>query len=221
MAHAIAVTIESTRRRTFATAADWPGWSRQGKTEPDALAALAAAADRYAEIAAAAGVAFPAAVDRTYEVVERLEGGAGTDFGVPSRVTELERRPVDAAEAGRSADLLAAAWDAFDRIAAAAPEELRKGPRGGGRDRSRIVAHVMEADQAYAREVGVRVKGFGPEDRAAAEAMRAAMLDVLRRPSDGSPLAGRKWPHRHAANYIAWHALDHAWEIIDRTATPG
>jgi hypothetical protein len=48
--------------------------------------------------------------------------------------------------------------------------------------------------------------------------MRAAMLAVLRGPSDGSPLAGRKWTQRYAARRIAWHALDHAWEIQDRSA---
>ena len=26
-----------------------------------------------------------------------------------------------------------------------------------------------------------------------------------------------KWPPRYAARRIAWHALDHAWEIEDRS----
>ena len=47
--------------------------------------------------------------------------------------------------------------------------------------------------------------------------MRSAVLDVLGGPSDGSPLNDRKWPPRYAAARIAWHALDHAWEIEDRT----
>ena len=48
------------------------------------------------------------------------------------------------------------------------------------------------------------------------------MLAVLASPSDGSPLAGRKWTTRYAARRIAWHALDHAWEIEDRsTPDPG
>jgi hypothetical protein len=42
------------------------------------------------------------------------------------------------------------------------------------------------------------------------------VLDLLRRPSDGSPLGGKRWPSRYAARRIAWHALDHAWEIEDR-----
>jgi hypothetical protein len=103
----------------------------------------------------------------------------------------------------------------FDAVASAAPEMLRKGPRGGGRDTSKIVAHVDEADSAYARQIGIKQKP--PTDRAAVEAMRAAILDVLARPSDGSALADRKWPQRYAARRIAWHALDHAWEIEDKS----
>ncbi len=56
-----------------------------------------------------------------------------------------------------------------------------------------------------------------PEDRPAVEALRAAILDLLGRPSDGAPLGGRRWPARYAARRIAWHTLDHAWEIEDRT----
>jgi hypothetical protein len=65
--------------------------------------------------------------------------------------------------------------------------------------------------------MGIRQKPPDPGDRAAVEAMRAAVLEVLRQPSDGSPLADRKWPARYAARRIAWHALDHAWEMEDRT----
>ena len=54
-------------------------------------------------------------------------------------------------------------------------------------------------------------------DRAAVRAMRDAMLEVLRGARDGEPLAGRRWPARYAAHRIAWHALDHAWEIQDRS----
>ncbi len=102
-------------------------------------------------------------------------------------------------------------------MAAAAPAELRKGPRGGGRDRDRMIEHVDGGDDAYAGVMGIKVRG---QDRAvpgAVEAMRAAMLEALRQPSDGSPIASRKWPPRYAARRIAWHALDHAWEIEDRT----
>jgi hypothetical protein len=151
------------------------------------------------------------------EVTERAEGSSGTAFGVPSAIAAADRRPVGDAEAARLAAIVAAAWATFDDVAAGAPAELRKGPRGGGRDTGRIVDHVTGADQAYAREIGVRVGTPDAGDRAAIAAMRAAMLDVLRAPSDGGPLAGRKWTSRYAARRIAWHALDHAWEIEDRS----
>jgi hypothetical protein len=218
MTKPIAVTIEHTPKKTFASAADWPGWSRSGKTEELALEALAAYAERYRAVADAVDGAFAdgATVD-DFEIVERLAGSAGTDYGVPSRPTEHDARPTDADEAARLAGLVEAAWVLFDRTAAAAPEELRKGPRGGGRDTSKVVAHVMDADRAYANQIGLKVAEFAPDDRAAVDAMRSAMLDVLRAARDGQPLAERRWPARYAAHRIAWHALDHAWEIEDRT----
>jgi hypothetical protein len=78
-----------------------------------------------------------------------------------------------------------------------------------------MVAHVRESDWYYAKELGLRVPA--PKTRADTEALRASMLDVLGRPSDGTPLAGRRWPARYAARRIAWHAIDHAWEMEDRS----
>jgi hypothetical protein len=219
MTKPIAVTIEHTPKRTFASTADWPGWSRSGKTEELALEALAAYAGRYAAIADPehqwiAGQ--PGLED--FEVVERNAGSAGTDYGVPSLPTSQDARPTDADAATRLADLVEAAWTYFDRVAAEAPEELRKGPRGGGRNTSKVVSHVMDADRAYANQIGIKVHDFAPDDRSAIDAMRASMLEVLRAVHGGEPLAGRRWPARYAAHRIAWHALDHAWEIEDRSS---
>jgi hypothetical protein len=102
-------------------------------------------------------------------------------------------------------------------VAASAPAELRKGPRGGGRDRDKLVGHVVEADRAYARELGLRLPTADLHDRVAVAAERAAMLEVLGQPSDGSPIADRRWTPRYAARRIAWHALDHAWEMEDKS----
>jgi hypothetical protein len=218
MSGRIGVAIEAGAKKAFATAIDWPGWSRSGKTPELALEALAAHADRYRVVAKAAGEPLPeiAGTLEAFEVVERLDGGGGTDFGVPSRITDADRRPTTARQAVRLRGLVSAAWDAFDGVAARSPAALRKGPRGGGRDRDKMIGHVVAADHAYAHEIGVRVPDPGWDDRPAIEAMRAAMLDVLEQPSDGSPLADRKWTARYAAGRIAWHALDHAWEMEDR-----
>lgn len=215
MSERLPIALEISSRRAFAEALEWPGWARAGKTDGAAIEALLAYAPRYAPVAHAAGLALPTSFD--FDVVERLDGSSGTEFGVPSHPTRADARPVDAAEARRLVSIVEAAWTTFDSVVARAPAELRKGPRGGGRDRDKMAGHVIGADWYYAREIGIKVKEPAHGDRPAIEALRTAVLDVLRQPSDGSPLAGRKWPTRYAARRIAWHALDHAWEMEDRS----
>jgi hypothetical protein len=216
MTKRIAVALETTSRRTFASAIDWPGLARSGKTESEALRALEACLGRYAIVARSAGEDFPG-TGLELDVVETGEGNASTEFGVPGRVTDADHRPVSAADADRLVRLVAAAWARLDEVAAAAPESLRKGPRGGGRDTPKIAEHAFMADHAYARELGLRLPAPSPGDRWSIEGLREAMLAVLRQPSDGSVLADRKWTARYAAHRIAWHALDHTWEIEDRS----
>jgi hypothetical protein len=98
-----------------------------------------------------------------------------------------------------------------------APAELRKGPRGGGRDRDKVFEHVVMAEHAYARNMGLKLPAPDAADAASIAAVRQAIAAVLREPSDGSPIEGRKWNRRYAARRVAWHVLDHAWEIEDRT----
>ena len=206
----ISIVEEAGSRRVFVWALEWPGWCRSGRDAPSAVDALRSARGRYAIVAEAAGAELPAG-EEGFVTVDRVQGGGGTDFGVPSVITDHDRKTVTPAAAARLASLVTACWSTFDHVAEAAPEILTKGPRGGGRDTSKVVAHVAEAEQAYAREIGLKLKA--PVEAAT---VRTAILEVLRRPSDGSPLAGRKWPHRYAARRIAWHVLDHAWEIEDR-----
>lgn len=212
-ASSILVLVETTPKKVFVSALDWPGWSRGAKTEGAAVEALLAAAPRYAKVAAAAGHPLETN-DVVIEVVERVEGNASTDFGIPAIIADADRSPVDAAGAERLATLVEASWAELGEVAAAAPEALRKGPRGGGRDRSKVVQHVIDAEAAYAAVLG---RKHAPSDDAAVVAMRADILAILRQPSDGSPIAGRRWPPRYAARRIAWHVLDHAWEIEDRS----
>ena len=123
----IGVAIETGAKKVFATAVDWPGWSRSAKTEALALEALAAAADRYADVVALSGSdAFLTSSITDLEVVERNLGGAGTDFGVPSLVTSHDRRPTSQAEADRLRRLVAAAWTVFDRVIASAPRNCAR-----------------------------------------------------------------------------------------------
>jgi hypothetical protein len=213
----VEIAEEIGAKRTFVWAIDWPGWCRSGGDVARAIDALIDHGPRYAIVAHAAGFDLGDVSAHDLFTVETVPGGGGTEFGVPSTIADDDRRPTIEEEATRQTRLVEAAWAVFDGVAASAPAELRKGPRGGGRDRDKMIGHVVESAWYYAREMGVSQGQPEPDDRRAVESMRAAMLDVLRRASDGSPLAGRKWPARYAARRIAWHALDHAWEMEDRS----
>ncbi len=211
----IPVYLELGTRRVFACALEWPGWCRSGKGEADALAALAASAPRYAAVAREAGIPFPNVLAADLEVIERLPGSATTDFGAPDRAAGAGAAPLPADEAQRLARIVATSWTVLDRVVAAAPSSLRKGPRGGGRDRDEIVAHAVAAENGYSRKIGDRLPEVKPEDAEAVAALRNAMLAAIA--SGVEPTTrGKPWPLRYSARRIAWHVLDHAWEIEDR-----
>jgi hypothetical protein len=153
-----------------------------------------------------------------FDVVEKLKGSASTDFGVPGEVSTGDRKPLTPKELERTTSLVEAAWEVFDRLAATAPAALRKGPRGGGRDRDQVVEHVLGAEVAYARKLGVRHAQPAISDRTGIRSLRKAVIDGLQAASINRP-AEKGWPGRYAARRIAWHVLDHAWEIEDRSAT--
>jgi hypothetical protein len=211
------ISLELGKSRVFAWAVDWPGWCRAGKTEELAIEALAAYVPRYAVVPAEAGIAFQARAGKDFRVVDRVSGSATTDFGAPGEVAPGDLERVTAARAKRLAALVRASWTVFDRVAAGAPASLRKGPRGGGRDRDKMIDHVLSAEASYARLVGVKHKPPAIGDKAAIAALREDLLAVLGKASDGEPLRPKGWPLRYAARRIAWHALDHAWEMEDRS----
>lgn len=202
----IRVVIERGQKKAFASAIDWPGWSRSGKTPEAALEALMEYEPRYRAFLKSAGVKLPASPDFT--VVETVKGNATTDFGAPGVVADVQCEPVTAAQAKRLAAITEAAWAYLAHVAETAPEELRKGPRGGGRDTSQIVAHVADPEGAYARKMGITTRGL--------EDVRGAIADYVR--SAATYEAGSTpWPPAYAAMKAAWHVLDHAWEIEDRS----
>jgi len=214
----IEIAEEHVVRRAFAWGVDWPGWCRSGKTVDLALEALVRAAPRYAIVAATAGFELPEPLTADdLATIDSVEGGSTTDYGAPERVTPADERPTDTMEADRLARLVEAAWTRLAEVVAIAPPGLRKGPRGGGRDRDKMVEHVLMAEHAYARNMGLRLAAPDPADQASVATLRSGMAAILREPSDGSQIAGGKWTRRYAARRIAWHVLDHAWEIEDRT----
>jgi hypothetical protein len=205
------------KRRVVAGAMDWPGLDRWGTDEDGALEKLLGYVPRYAAVAERAGLGqdFARAPDLT--VVERVPGSSSTDFWgmahVPSRI---EGEVLSRDELERRLRLLQAAWDYFHDVAAAAPEALRLGPRGGGRSRDEIVRHVYASERhnwwrkvAIREEDGVRLT---PEELAG---HRSRYLDAIRAyNAEGKP--ARTWPIQFLIRRTAQHAMDHAWEIEDR-----
>ena len=63
---------------------------------------------------------------------------------------------MDEAELERKITLLRAGWAFFDGVAARVSPEMRKGPRGGGRDRDRIIRHIIRIESKdFAKQVGI------------------------------------------------------------------
>lgn len=217
MTEPVAVYLEVTRKRTFAGAIEWPGWCRSGKTVDDALEGLVAYADRYAKVLATSGLGFeqPAGV-ADLEVVERLTGNATTVFGAPGVAPDADERPLAAKDLQRLSTVLEASWRAFDRAAeGAVGATLMTGPRGGGRSLRKIVEHVTEAEESYLSKLGSR-------SPAKAGALRRTILEALAARAEDRPLADpnrveKLWTPRFYVRRSAWHALDHAWEIEDRS----
>jgi hypothetical protein len=219
------VYLEVGTKRTFAGAIDWPGWSRSGRTEPEALAHLARYGRRYAAALAGTGIAFEPPSDATELAVrERVAGNATTEFGAPGVPPPADARPIDGPELDRLTRILDACWAAFDRTAAAAAGvTLRTGPRGGGRDLDKIVGHVIGAEEAYLNALGARTPAADEDVAARWDQLRAVELAALAARARGevpaNPSQSKKlWPPRYFVRRAAWHTLDHLWEIEDRAA---
>jgi len=203
-------------KRTFASAIDWPGWCRAGKGQELALQALIDYAPRYAVVAKTAGVPF--ALGRwSFDDVDHLRGDATTEFGAPGAMSKVELKPMSKADVERMCTLVEATWKVFDSVVKKAPASLRKGPRGGGRDRDKIVEHVLGAETGYGSSFALKLKQPELGDTRAIKALRAAWLEAFRAGADGKPRREGGRSARYMARRIAWHAMDHAWEIEDRS----
>jgi hypothetical protein len=212
------VYVERGSKRTFASAIDWPGWTRAGRDERLALETLAAYAPRFARVVARSRVGFraPSGVDELV-VVAHVSGTATTDFGAPGQPAPSDDEPVDGDELRRDVTILRACWRALDSAATAAEGPLTAGPRGGGRSRDAIVEHVREAELGYVRMLAWKA----PADTDA-RTVRTAVVDAFTSAVDHGieergPRGGKRWPPRYFVRRVAWHTLDHAWEIEDRS----
>lgn len=220
----ISVYVETGKSRTFATALAWPGWSRSGRDEAAALQTLYDYAPRYARVLESTALDFRPPSDLSaLEVTLRLAGNATTDFGAPNLLLPDDTQPIDPSELEQWQVILQACWQAFDSaVQAAAGKSLRKGPRGGGRDLDKIVQHVRDVDFGYLKSLGGTMK-LNKEDEPAQTLahIREVILTTLAAavrgevPAQG-PRGGARWTPRYFVRRLAWHELDHTWEIEDR-----
>jgi len=224
MAARIPVYLECGAKRTFAGAVEWPGWCVSARAAEAALQALFEAGPRYERIVSAAGLRFEAPGDvAAFDLVERLQGNATTDFGAPAVAPAADARPLDADELRRQQAVLQACWRALDAAAAAAAgKELRKGPRGGGRDLDGIMRHVEESERGYLSALGWRSRPeTGGDGEATHAALRSAVLEGVAAAAGGQipaqgPRGRAHWSPRYLVRRAAWHAVEHAWEIEGR-----
>ncbi|MDL2334774.1 MAG: hypothetical protein QFC55_01915, partial [Chloroflexota bacterium] len=204
------VYLEVGSKKTFASAVDWPGWSRGGKTEDEALDNLLAYDERYA---AAIGIPDNKLGPRAraqIEVVERLTGNATTDFGAPGVVPDLDREPISGERLEELITLLEACWATFDTAAATARgHELGpSGPRGGGRALDKMVDHVIDAQAGYLGAIGGKGRAGMPWAQTKREFRAALAQRAQGELPDVGPRGGKRWPAPYAIRRSAWHALD-------------
>lgn len=218
------VYLEIGHKKVFAVALAWPGWCRFGKDEQSAIKILVNAAPRYSRIAKHAGFEF--IIPNTTSLIDtiaRLEGNTTTDFGAPDIELQTDWDVVCPEQMERYRKLLKACWIEFDRaIIKAKGKELQKGPRGGGRDISKIIDHVVGAEEGYLKILGWKTQSIKMEpidirkDRIRSEVIRGLEATVNGRLPRKGPRGGKRWSPRYFVRRLAWHVVDHAWEIEDR-----
>jgi len=218
------IYVEIGSKKVIAGVIDWPGWCRSGRDEQAALQALIDYGPRYARAIESAKLDFrPPVTLSALHITERLPGNATTAFGGLGTIPAADSRQFDAAELVKSTALLSTAWDVFDQtVRLAEGKELRKGPRGGGRELDRIVTHVMDSHTAYLGRLAWKL----PQEKSPLSAretlIRQAMFAALEAATRGElpaqgPRGGKIWPPRFFVRVVMWHMLDHAWEIEDRS----
>jgi hypothetical protein len=154
------------------------------------------------------------------EVVEDKVGTGSVDFwGISFSASSTEQDPMDEERLERAIRLLRASWAFFDDVAARVSPHMRKGPRGGGRDRDEIVRHVIRVESLdHAQGVGMALAV--PEDGALTpdelRRYREAYIEAMRAYNAGEGKRMRSRTLAFLVRHSAFHTLDHAWEMEDK-----
>jgi hypothetical protein len=221
MANELRVTLEigPKGKKAAAVAPDWPGLERGAKTGEAATENLQAYLPRYAPVAKLAGMEAEFAAISTVNVVEQYPGTGSTDFwGISFAFSDIDRQALSREELDRELALMQACWAFFDGVRSRVSAEMRKGPRGGGRDRDRIVQHTFAAEQDWAAMLDVRAPEGALLTDEGLRAYRDAYCAAIRAfHAEDKP--ARKWPLHYLIRHTAFHMLDHAWEMEDKDLT--
>jgi hypothetical protein len=225
MTDELRVTLETGAKgkQVVAVAPDWPGLERGAKTAEAAIERVQAYLPRYAPVARLAGMdaefAAIAARPATVDVIERYPGTGSTDFwGISFAFSDNDRQAMSSEALERDLTLLQACWAFFDAVRSRVSAEMRKGPRGGGRDRDHIVRHTLNVEQDWATKLGLRASEGALLTAEGLRAHRNAYLTAIRT-FHAQDKPARNWPLRYLIRHTAFHTLDHAWEMEDKDLT--
>jgi hypothetical protein len=205
-------------KKSVAFAVDWPGWSRGAKTPELALELLESYRDRYRPIAVLAGLVDEYDAAGPLDVVEDKVGTGSTDFwGISFSPSAQEQEPMADAELDRKLALLQACWTYFDDVAARVSAEMRKGPRGGGRDRDVIIRHTIRTEsEDFAKKVGLRIPQRAALTPEGLRQHRETYVAAMRAYNAGEGKRMRSWNLPFLIRHSAYHTMDHAWEMEDK-----
>jgi hypothetical protein len=221
VANHIRVTLEigPKGKKVVAVAPDWPGLARGAKTGEDAIERLRSYMLRYAQVAKRAEMDAEFDAITNVDVVEQYAGTGSTDFwGISFGFSSIDKHGMSGDELERELTLMQACWAFFDDVRSRVSAELQKGPRGGGRDRDRIVGHIFANEQDWAKGLGVHTPDGAMLTGEGLKAHRDAYCHAIRDYHAQGKLAG-KWPLRYLIRHTAFHTLDHAWEMEDKDLT--
>ncbi|MFL5733938.1 MAG: hypothetical protein ACJ78Q_12145 [Chloroflexia bacterium] len=224
MANDMRVTLEigPKGKKVVAVAADWPGLERGATSGEAAIERLLSYAPRYAPVAKLAGMEAAFATNTTssaVDVVESYPGTGSTDFwGISFAFSGIDQQAVSGEALERELRLMRACWVFFDDVRSRVSAEMQRGPRGGGRDRDRIVRHTLFTEQDWAKKLGVLVPEGVTLTNEELSAYRDAYCSAIRAFHSEGKMA-RTWPLRYLIRHTAFHTLDHAWEMEDKDLT--
>jgi hypothetical protein len=221
MTHKLRVTVEigPKGKKVAAVAPDWPGLERGGKTEDAAIERLQSYLPRYAPVAKRAGMDGEFAAITTLDIVEQYPGTGSTDFwGISFAFSSIDKQAVSSEALELELTLMQACWAFFDDVRSRVSAEMQKGPRGGGRDRDRIVRHTLGTEMDWATKLGLPNLFSEKLTDEVVSTHRAAYCNAIRVFHADGKMA-RKWPLRYLIRHTAYHTLDHAWEMEDKDLT--